>query len=45
MPAPRTLEPNARLEATVLIVDDDPATVDFLRAVLAQSPGRRAIGS
>ena len=37
MPAPRTTEPNPRLEATVLVVDDDPATVDFLRTVIAQS--------
>jgi DNA-binding NtrC family response regulator len=34
----RAHEPNPRLEPTVLIVDDDPGTVDFLRTVLAQSP-------
>src|SRR5512139_377788 len=35
--APRTEDPNPRLESTVLIVDDEPGTVDFLRTVIAQS--------
>ncbi|HTM30075.1 MAG TPA: sigma-54 dependent transcriptional regulator [Vicinamibacterales bacterium] len=35
---PRAGEPNPRLESTVLIVDDEPGTVDFLRTVIGQAP-------
>ena len=38
MPPSRSPEQPGRMEPTVLIVDDDPAAVEFLKAVIAQSP-------
>ncbi|MCC7123634.1 MAG: sigma-54-dependent Fis family transcriptional regulator [Acidobacteria bacterium] len=37
MPAPTTVDLPLRMEPTVLVVDDDPAAVEFLRTVLSQA--------
>ena len=37
MSTERAAEPRASMESTVLVVDDDPATVDWLKTVISQA--------